>query len=117
MNAAALLVLSDTLSAHISRALVEHLRWCRRNGVAEPPELAALLAALSGQERPNLATQGERADPDAVLLGYAAAGARLGISARTVRRRVAEGRIPVVRDGRRRLIRVSDLDAYGSVEE
>jgi excisionase family DNA binding protein len=111
----ALLLVDAVIAAHLRAALAAHMRQCHRDAIPVPPELAALLeslAARSGQERPILATQGDAPDADAVLLGYAAAAARLGISARTVRRRVTEGRIPVVRDGRRRLIRAADLKTY-----
>jgi excisionase family DNA binding protein len=111
-----LLVVDEQVGAHLTAALTAHIRGCRRDAIPVPAELAAfleVLAASRGPQRPVLAAERRTADAEAVLLSYAAAGARLGISARTVRRRVAEGRLPVVRDGRRRLIRIEDVAGYG----
>lgn len=66
-----------------------------------------------GQGRPNVAPGGEGQDTDLMLaLSYDAAGRRLGVSGRTVRRLVAESKLPAVDIGACRRIRVADLAAY-----
>jgi excisionase family DNA binding protein len=101
----------STFSRHLARALAEHARWCQRNGIELPAELAALLDALAangGQWRPSLDGTG------APLLSYAEAGERLGVSARTVRRRVEAGELPAVGKGRGRRVPAEELRAWQS---
>ena len=105
------------VAMHLSRAVAEHLRWCRRQGITPPPELADLLAALeatSGPERPGIAPPS--ADPEPLYVGYEDAAARLSVSSRTVRRMVTGGRLPARRIGRRRVIAVADLVALAQRE-
>jgi len=89
---------------HLSRAVAEHLRWCRRDGmIPAPPALDHLLRALGGQRRTERAA-GERSADDGLMtptaVPYAVAAARLGVSERTIRRMAADGRLPVLRYGR-----------------
>jgi excisionase family DNA binding protein len=49
-------------------------------------------------------------DDGAVMLSYRAAGARLGVSDRTIRRMVAAGRLPVVRVGASPRVPVAALE-------
>jgi len=107
----------DQLEAHLARALAEHTRWCRTNGVGVPGELGALLENLSasrGQGRTSPPVPPANMDDDRMLLAvdYRTAAARLAVSERTVRRMVAAGRIPAVTIGGCRRIRTDDLTDY-----
>lgn len=109
--------LSAVMAEHLVRALAEHERWCRTNRVEVPGELRDLLKALSardGQGRPPLGDGNAGGDHESMLLAldYAAAGTRLGVSERTVRRIVADGRLPAVSISGCRRIRVADLADY-----
>jgi excisionase family DNA binding protein len=66
------------------------------------------LTAVSGHERPLL--DDAAAAAEAVAVGYEGAAARLGVSARTVRRKVAAGQLPAVRVGRRVVVPVAALE-------
>lgn len=103
---------------HLTRALAQHCRWCRANGIAVPVWLHQLLDELAhaGQERP-IRPPGEFGphDGDVLLIDHANAAARLGVSERTVRRLVAAGKLPAVSVAGSRRIRVTDLATY--VEE
>lgn len=92
-------------------ALDAWARQLRRNGRYPAPDLLMLMRSLearSGQERPNIArppagphsgtqpADGAGAGPEVIGLTYQQAGLRLGISERTVRRRVASGQLPTV---------------------
>jgi excisionase family DNA binding protein len=109
------------------RALVTHRRWCRSHGIPFPPVLDALLAALTalvgqrrplnGQDRPKFGDLPDPVETDLVpiaplLLNDAAAGRLLGRSARTVRRLRARGALPSVVAGKRRLIRLTDVETF-----
>lgn len=101
------LVIDGDLRAHLARAVAQHALWCRTNGVPMPPALTRLLdelarpgAAQDGQERPTRDVDAGVPDAAPVLLTYEAAGRRLGVSARSVRRLVAGGRLRAVRIGR-----------------
>jgi excisionase family DNA binding protein len=103
-----------------------HRRWCRSRGIAFPPTLDTILAALSatvgqqrpanGQDRPEF---GELPDlvetnpvPTPLLLDDRAAAQRLGVSARTVRRLRANEALPSILVGKRRLIRLIDVEEF-----
>jgi excisionase family DNA binding protein len=91
-------------------ALAEHQRRCRRNAITAPEYLFALLASIedpNGQQRP-IPAAGEPIS-DAQCVDYATAARLLGVSARTVRRMVADGRLGAVRVGRRRVVPVFEL--------
>lgn len=104
------LSLDDRTRGHLARAIAEHLGWCRRNAIAAPPELSALLDTLtarSGQERPN--SPGDEPLGDGVCVNYETAARMLGVSERTVRRMVADGKLTVLPVGRRRLVPIFAL--------
>jgi excisionase family DNA binding protein len=116
----------EPLVAHLTRALITHKSWCRSRGIAFPALLDTFLAALiaivgqqrpiNGQDRPKFGELPNLAENDLVptplLLDDRAAAQRLGVSARTVRRLRANGALPSVRAGKRRLIRVTDVEAF-----
>ncbi len=106
--------------AHLERALVEHRQWCKRQGLELPSALVMLLErtweARHGQHRPRPVmlpnvSDDRPAGPDD-LLNTAGAAARLGVSARTVRRLVAAGQLHPVRIGRATRYRPADLDEF-----
>lgn len=110
-------IVGDPLvSAHLAVAVTKYKAELRRNGRRAPDELDALLEALSaslrGQERPILAPEPLPRDP--LLMDYSEAADVLRVSARTVRRLVAEGKLPPVRIGGRSLIRVADVESFVS---
>lgn len=114
-NGVVVLGLADDVAAHLVRAIAQHGRWCRDNGVRVPAQLSQLLSELAstGQARPTVATfTPEAHDASVLLLDYDAAAGRLGVSARTVRRLTAAGALPVVEVGGCRRIRASDLADY-----
>lgn len=100
---------------HLTRALAQHCRWCRTNGIAVPAWLTEIVVELaqSGQERP-VVVPGEFGphDGDVLLLDYASAAARLGVSDRTVRRLTSAGSLRSVEVAGCKRIRVTDLVAY-----
>ena len=109
----------ELIVAHIVRALLEHRKWCRSRGHRFPAALESVLNVLvasSGQDRPMFGELPESVDAGAVptplLLDDAAAAQRLSVSARTVRRLRADGALPTVVTGKRRLIRLTDLEAF-----
>ncbi|GAB2820584.1 hypothetical protein GCM10022221_18140 [Actinocorallia aurea] len=64
-------------------------------------------SARTGPARPKVVEA--HSSNDAVSVTYEGAAARLGVSSRTVRRMVADGRLKPVQVGRRRLIPVAAL--------
>lgn len=121
-----LLDLSPALRVHVALAVRDRIRQLRRNGIAVPPELGALANALwrpgedrTGQERSEVAPTpgpGDRGATDGsappLLLPAPGAARRLGISERSLRRRVAAGDLTRVRIGRRVLYDPAELDEY-----
>lgn len=102
----------DAVAGHLLVALQQHLVWCRRNDVPFPPSLTALLDRLlarRGQELPTAARAAAGVQPLSVSITTAAE--MTGLSTRTLRRRIADGRLPAAQVGRRRVIRVDHLDA------
>jgi excisionase family DNA binding protein len=102
--------------AQLGAALEAYARQLRRNGGYLAPDLLALMRSVearNGQERPKFArlddsphsrvqpAEGAGASLAAIGLTYVQAAERLGVSERTVRRRVADGELPVVRLGAR----------------
>lgn len=110
--------LDDLGRRHLARALEDHLRWCRANGMAFPASVAqlALLVARNGQERPDLSSAVDLVDaaPVAIAYTYSEAGAVLSVSERTIRRLVEEGRLRAIPVGGPRTPRIhrDDLVAY-----
>jgi excisionase family DNA binding protein len=104
MSGLAVLMVDEQLRAHLSLALTEHLRWCRRNGHRPPEPPVGLLAALAplartGPDRSKLVDADRVVEPE--LMTYSGACAMLRCSERTLRRMVAQGRIPSVGVGAR----------------
>lgn len=103
---------------HLTRALAQHCRWCRTNGITVPAWLSEMVDQLAhaGQPRPTI-VPGEFGphDGDVLLIDYANAAARLGVSERTVRRLTSTGKLPVVEVAGCKRVRVTDLATY--VEE
>lgn len=97
---------------YLLAALLAGRRELGRNGHA-PPEaydrLVSAIAAPCGPGRPELDDRVR--DAEAPLMDYHEAGARLRVSARSIRRLVAAGELPAVRLGRRVLLRRGDVDA------
>ena len=110
----------ETLRRHLLVALSAHLATLRRDGVPVPAGVAELADVLrnSGLRRPEAANvrHGVAADAgsaaEVLAVDYRQAAERLGVSARTVRRMVAAGELPVVEVGGCRRIRDSDLRAH-----
>jgi hypothetical protein len=111
-----LLWLDDETRQHLVIAITDHIRsaygFCRKNAVAPPEALRVLLrtlaeAASHGPERPEM--RDEHAIRDGLLVGYSEAAQALGVSVRSLRRRVAAGQVRPVPWGRRRLFLVDDL--------
>ncbi|MPY92955.1 MAG: helix-turn-helix domain-containing protein [Acidimicrobiia bacterium] len=71
-------------------------------------------AALNGQQRPTVQAGSESVHTGHVPLAhnYERAAARLGVSARTVRRLVVSGELPTVRIGRSVRITEADLQRF-----
>lgn len=111
-----LVQIDEPLRRYLLLALVAGRRELRRNGV-HPSEAAdrfvAALAARTGPDQPQLAEAD--ADVEAALMDYDTAAARLAVSPRTVRRLVASGQLEAVPIGRRRLVRVTDVDLLAGV--
>lgn len=101
------------LLLHAQIALTHHARWCRANGHPFPPLFSTLLESLAashGQQRTELDPQPPPREP-AVMLTYEEAAQVLRVSPRTVRRLVADERLPVVELGGCKRIRRADVEA------
>ena len=99
----------DLDPAHVRRAMASYVN---RLGDACPPEFAALVLDIADRRTPYVAitvTDAGETD-DAEFVTYAAAARRLGVSRRTISRRVAEQQLVVV--GRR--IAVASLTALAA---
>jgi excisionase family DNA binding protein len=115
-----LAVVDETTRRHLLAAVSAHLVSLRRDGVPVPPEVPALATVLrsGGQRVPesaNVRRSHTAAAPSAsevLAVDYRTAAQRLGVSVRTLKRRVAAGELPVVEIGGCRRIRESDLEAY-----
>jgi excisionase family DNA binding protein len=112
---AALLVLTPSVAQHMRLALASHGQWCRKNAVAMPAELSALLEVLpaNARQRPPF-----RADPeppgDAAAMTFAEAARALGCSTRTVSRLVGGGRLAAVGVGSGKRIPAVEVERFVS---
>lgn len=112
--------LDPMLAAHVAASLTRYAQWLRDLDRAEPEGYRDLLdatvrVARSGQLRRSAGALGDDArmrTGGLITIGEAALLA--GCSARTLRRRVAAGDLPVRRLGR--LVRVDPLDLLGYLE-
>lgn len=107
--------LDDVVASHIVRALVQHARWCRSNGIAVPAPLVEMLDQLAsaGQRRPTVVAAAPDPHDDLMLaLTYESAARRLGVSERSVRRLVAAGKLRAIDVAGCRRIRAADLARY-----
>lgn len=112
-----ILVVDDSVGRHLAHAVRAYIRELRRDGVPVPRALAdvAAIAATGGQVRPSLdgaPPAGEPGGVDQLTVDYRAAGDRLGVSDRTVRRLVEQGDLPAVQVAGCTRIRTSDLQEY-----
>ena len=119
----------DQVVAHLVLALDAQRKWCRSRGTPFPRALAVLVDALAielRRNRPEAVRRGpDRSDvgdvpisaeaepvPQPLCIDDRAAALLLGLSERTVRRLRASGALPSVVAGRRRLIRLTDVEAF-----
>ncbi len=120
MSAPLLLVLDEPTRRHLARAVADHLRWCRVNAIPPPPllrQLTVVLAASDGQGRPPDAEPLPAGDSGPVALTYDDTAVALSVSARTVRRLVSSGELPVVNLGGCRRITRRAIEKYLSDKE
>jgi excisionase family DNA binding protein len=97
--------------AYVARLLDEHRRRSRRNGWVLPLELEAAWAIANHRQDPPQIPSG--VDPRNVLvMTYAEAADRLGVSQRTVERVVASGALPTVAIGGCKRVAIADLVQY-----
>lgn len=108
-----MLLITPELLEHLTIATLLRCQQLRRDGYAIPADLARLrdelhAAARSGLDMP--AVEHVLAVSEPIAVDAREAGRRLGLSVRSVRRMTADGRLPVLRVGRRVLIPVAALD-------
>lgn len=117
MTLPVILFVDSAVGRHLAAALKAHIRELRRDGLPIPPTLVELaaVAATGGQARPSLddaVASADAAAMDQLALDYRAAGARLGVSDRSVRRLIADGKLPSVDVAGCVRIRMADLQDY-----
>ena len=108
--------LDDELRDHLRRAVAVYEAERRRNGLYGLPAVVAdfrrsvllddATDSQEGTDTGGLVVGGD----DALYVGSAAAANLLGVSRRTLSRRIADGSVPSVVLGGRRLIRRSDIE-------
>ena len=108
-----MLLITPELLEHLTIATFLRCQQLRRDGYAVPADLARLrdelhAAASSGLDLPPVERILAVSEPIAVDVSEAAR--RLSLSVRSVRRMTADGRLPVLRVGRRVLVPVAALD-------
>lgn len=110
-----------SFAAHLAIALTRYVATARADGVSPPLELLTLRDALvevarSGHELPSVAASSDAGDGPSVERKIAfdvrEAAEVLSISERSVRRLIADGRLPTVQVGRRRLIGRHALESF-----
>ena len=109
--------LDPVAAGQVAAALHQHQHALARAGVASHPEVARLLrlaifVARSGQhDRPgSMRAHAALVLDDDPTVTLPVAATLTGLSPRTIRRRIADGTLPVARVGRRVLVRRVDLD-------
>lgn len=115
--------LDPTAAGQLAAALHQHQHALARAGLPEHPEVARLLrfAVLTARSLTARSRQGGRPAvirvhaclviDDEPTVSIPAAAELVGLSERSINRRIADGTLPVVRLGRRVLVRRVDLDA------
>lgn len=112
---------APSLARELRGALAVYRHWSAVNDRPVDPELEELaewidLEARDGHARSHastsLAAAGPRTDDAPALLDLEEAAEVLNYSTRTVRRRVSEGELPAIRDGRILRFRLADLEQY-----
>lgn len=111
---------SAEVAGHLAIAIALYRRQCADRGISVPMELAEIerqlsTAAIDGQTWPKLEKLSARRDHEHMeprLLSFAQAGEYLGCSARTVRRRAADGLLKSTRNGGLVRFRTEDLDSF-----
>lgn len=109
---------------HLQRALDQHRRWCRANGMALPQALVDVVEllgarldegpapAIAGHKRPEVDQRETGDDSGPVpLLTPGEAAIMLRISPRTLRRHARDGKVPVVTVGGRRRYHRKELES------
>jgi excisionase family DNA binding protein len=102
-------------AGHLAVAIDRHVQALDAFGRAVPPELLELRSValeLAGQERPGADTGGSARETAPMFrewLTPAEVAGQLGVSERTVRRRVASGELPSRAFGRARRVHRDDL--------
>ena len=106
--------------AFIAHAIIRHAAIRRRDGLPVPA--LAVLVAKWCADQARSGEVGQRFDSDStgadvgivnqLLLTDKDTGALLGVSARTVRAMIADGRMPAIKVGGATRIRRSDVDAF-----
>jgi excisionase family DNA binding protein len=113
---------AEELALHVSAALVAHVRQLHRDGLPVPPGLLdfARLVATARHTPPEVDRRPSRVDRvpmPPIAVDYATAAAALGVSVRTVSRRVAAGALPATGTGRGRRIPVNALTDHATPED
>lgn len=113
------LALDGPSRAHLARALEQHDRWCRTNGLPVPATLVRLAGACAvrnGQNRPDRGDEdlGGEHGPMALAFKYDEAGRLLGVSERTIRRLVSSRELAAIDVAGARRIARDDLVAYAN---
>jgi excisionase family DNA binding protein len=112
-----LAVLDEVTRSHLLAAVTAHVTKLRRDGMPVPVSVREVVETLAtdGHTRPTFddPLSDLDGDPmDVLAYSYRGAGARLGISDRSVRRLVREGHLSAVDIGGCRRIRARDLRAF-----
>jgi excisionase family DNA binding protein len=112
---ALVLVVDRDVAGHLAVALDRHVAALEAFGRAVPPELLELRGValkLAGQERPGADTGGSARETAPMFrewLSPAEVAGQLGVSERTVRRRIAAGQLRSRTFGRARRVHRDDL--------
>ena len=110
------LVVAPELAPHLARALADHLRYCRTNGIpvtdglAEVQKWAEVVAR--GLSSPLPLTAGDDGTVLPLILTFNQAADLLGCSVSKVKTLIAAGQLPAVDFGGVRRVRRVDIEAF-----